>query len=341
MSRATNRAGYDVKMRRTLIFWSVAFVLLILSFATTVVLLNASVYSASGFVRGYLDALARRDSAAAWEVPGVRTANIADTALLGDDALGTLDTIRFVSEEVSPAGTRTIVFEYTLNGDDSARTEFLVESAGTHFGLFLSWRFVASPLTTISISVLHERAFTVNELSTTSPHNQGESGSFVVFTPGRYTLGHSSTFLTATPITVDATRVGEIIEARIDVQANAGFIAKVQSDLEDFLDRCATQEVLMPTGCPFGLQLNNRIDSAPTWTIESYPTATIVPSDDPAVGTATWSVPATAGRAHINLDVRSLFDGAVSTLDRDVPFTVGYRVQIQPGNTIVLTPQAN
>jgi hypothetical protein len=326
-------------MRRILIFWSVAFLLLVVAFAATVFVLNATVYSASGFVRGYLDSLARQDSTAALEVPGVRPANNADPALLTDDAMGSLGNIERVSDVTAPDGIRTIVFDYSLKGGDGGQTTFLVESTGVRFGLFTTWRFLASPLTTMSVTVLHDSSFTVNALKVSSPRNPGEPHSFVVFSPGHYTLGHTSTFLTAEPVTVKSTTVGEIVDATIDVQANDEFVAKVQSDLDDFLDRCATQQVLMPTGCPFGLELRNRIEGLPTWSITGYPVASIIPSADPTTGSAAWSVPDTPGLARIAVNVRSIFDGSVSARDEDVPFFVGYSVELRAGTTIVLTPR--
>jgi hypothetical protein len=327
-------------MRRVLLFWSGAFILVLLGFIATVILLNATVYSASGFVRGYLDSLARQDSATALEVPGVRTANNADTALLTDKAMGSLDNIERVSDVTAPDGIRTIVFGYSLDGGDGGQTTFLVESTGVRFGLFTTWRFVASPLTTMSVTVLHDSSFTVNALSISSPRNPGEPHSFVVFSPGRYTLGHTSTFLTAEPVTVNSTTIGEIVDATIDVQANDEFVAKVQSDLDDFLDRCATQQVLMPTGCPFGLELRNRIEGLPTWSITSYPVASIIPRADPTTGSAAWNVPDASGVARITVNVRSIFDGSVSARDEDVPFSVGYSVELRAGAMIVLTPRS-
>lgn len=336
---AHQQGSYDVKMRRILVFWSGAFVVLILAFVTTVILLNVTVYSASSFARGYVDSLANHDSAAALATPGVRTANDADTSLLANDAIEEITNIEVVDEIVTATGIRSVTVAYTLGSSDARQTEFLVESSGVRFGLFSTWRFVASPLTTVSITVLHDDAFDVNSLAVTSPNGWGEPRSFLVFTPGRYTLEHRGTFLRADPVTVESTTIGEILDATITVRASDEFVAKVQSDLNDFLNRCATQQVLMPTGCPFGLELRNRVEGLPVWSIIDYPDATIIPDDDPANSSTTWTVPDSVGIAHITVDVRSIFDGSVSNLDRDVEFSVGYQVEIRSGNTIVLTPR--
>ena len=45
------------------------------------------------------------------------------------------------------------------------------------------------------------------------------------------------------------------------------------------LDECATQQVLMPTGCPFGKPLANRVEGDPQWSIAVYPKVDIIPGE--------------------------------------------------------------
>ena len=65
-------------MRRELITWSLVGALVLGAFGFTVLVLNNSVYSASGYVKSYLDALARQDAAGALEIIGEQPAT--DTA---------------------------------------------------------------------------------------------------------------------------------------------------------------------------------------------------------------------------------------------------------------------
>jgi hypothetical protein len=323
-------------MRHAVRIWTVAFVLLALGFTATVVALNTTVYSPSGFVTGYLNALSRGDSAAALGTRGVLTANEADTALLTDETMGALTDARLVRDTAGVGGIHTVVFDVTVGGVP-VRSEFLVEQASSSFGLFPMWRFVASPLTTASITVLHDDRFRVNGVDVTTGSPPGNPTSFLVFAPGLYTLDHESTFLDAAPVTLQATTIGTIVDATIDVQANSGFVNKVNGDLKTFLDDCATQQVLLPTGCPFGRTFRNRIDTLPQWEITAYPTVTIAPGIDEGA----WWVPRKSGIATITVDVRSLFDGTVETVNEEVPFSVEYTVTIDNETTIVLTPVAS
>jgi hypothetical protein len=327
--------AYNERMRRAVKKWAIAFLLLGLGFTATIVALNSTVYSASGFVLSYLNALSRGDSASALETRGVLTANEADTSLLTDAAMGSLEDATLVRDTPGENGIHTVVFDVVASGVP-ARSEFLVEQASARFGLFPVWRFVASPLTTASITVLHDDRLLVNGMGVTTTATPGNPASFLVFSPGVYTLDHDSTFLTAEPVTLEATVIGVIADATLDVQANPEFVAKVQDDLAGFLNTCATQQVLLPTGCPFGRSFLNRIDTLPEWSITAYPSVDIVPGTEDK----TWRVPRARGIAMINVDVRSLFDGTVTTVNDEVPFSVEYTVTIEGGKRIVLIPVA-
>jgi hypothetical protein len=331
-------------MRRAVITWAAVFALLVAAFAASVVVLNSQLYSAHGFVRGYLSALERGDSAAALRVPGVSTSNDASRALLTDDALGGLDDVTLVSDVAGADGTHTVTMEYELlaggSGDaasanEKARTEFVVTRSGTRLGLFPTWRFVASPVSTMSITVLHDQDFTVNGVDVTTTADPDSAATFLVFTPGMYVLGHDSSYLTADPVVAEATTVGDILDAAVDVQANSEFIAEVQANVSTYLAACAeqgtTQKILMPAGCPFGQSIRNKVTSDPVWSMVAEPSVTIVPGATPG----TWAVPATPATAHLVVDVQSLFDGSISTFDRDVPFTLQYLITFEGNQTVI------
>lgn len=330
-------------MRRTVITWSAVFALLFAGFAASVVALNADLYSANGFVRGYLSALERHDSASALEVPGVQTTNDAAHELLADDAMGDLADVRVIRDTANDDGTHTVAVEYAISAPASAadpkpdattaRSEFVVARDGTRLGLFPTWRFVTSPLNTVSITVLHDQDFEVNGLPVSADAEPDSPATYLVFAPGLYLIDHDSTYFTAAPVPLEVTAVGEIADAVVDVQANDDFVAEVQKHVTAYLTECTTQEVLMPTGCPFGKQLSNRVESAPKWTMAADPVVTIVPGEAPG----TWTVPKTPATAHLVVDMKSLFDGTVTTFDEDVAFTVSYALTFEESQRLLIT----
>ena len=315
-------------MQRALLSWTLVFALLLAGFGASVLALNGDVFSAHGFVRAYLDALARHDSAEALQFDGVDLPPGVSFALMTDDAaLGDVDGIRFLSDVED--GDHHVVRFATLVAGTEQVTEFEVEHTGTRFGLFPTWRFERSPVATLNISVDHDARFTANGLTTLS-------GDFGVLVPGVFALGHESKYLQAEAVTTAVTEVGSIVEAEVHVTPKAEFADAATAAIAAYLDDCVTQEVLKPTGCPFGTEVVNRLNSTPVWSMVEYPTAVVAATD--AVGV--WKTEPAHAVAHVKAEVKALFDGTVSSLDEDVPFSTGYRIVIAYDDTLSVTAPA-
>ncbi len=307
-------------MRRAIIGWAIVFGLFAASFVTVVAALNASVFGPGGYVHAYLSALARHDAGGALELAGV-TASHADL-LLNSAALGELDDIRQLQDEEISPGVHRVVFEYRF-GEDLEQSTFLVEHSGMRFGLFNDWKFERRPLATLAAMPKNDTRFNVNGLEIVA-EEQAPVG-YRALVPGRYVFGHDTEYLTAEPVVVDAVVVGETIDLTVDVQANERFVNQVQAELDRYLDECATQEVLQPTGCPFAKRVTDRVVSTPDWSIAEYPEVSLVPGPDPG----TWLMPRTDAAAHLVVDIRSIFDGSVTTFDEDIPFDLSYIITFQ------------
>lgn len=320
--------------------------LLVGALFATVGSLNRDVYSAAAFVGQYLDALARRDAPAALAMPGVELSDARlteaglprdlPTTLLRGSVLGELTDIRLRSDTAGEDGRHAVVYDFRLDGRRSSM-EFAVARAGTVAGVFDDWRFATSPLAVVQVTVLHEATFTVNGLTLdTRAHAAPEApvtfsnqAAYAAFAPALYEFTHDSTLLTAEKQTVPVT-ASAATDVTIDAMPNDRFIAQVQTELNGFLDDCATQKVLQPSNCPFGIEINDQVEELPTWSIASYPVVTLT------AGQTTFEMPPTDGQAHIVVDVRSLFDGELTTRDEDVPFTVALSVTIQPDGALAI-----
>lgn len=318
-------------MRREIITWSIVGAILVGGFFTTVTVLNATLYSASGFVQSYLDALARRDAAGALELAGPSVAGDASTELLVPNGMGELTGIRLLSDIENEDGTHSVQFAYAT-GEVSGTTTFQVQRRGTLLGLFPTWSFATSPLAVIHMTVLHADDFTANGVALVTP-SQNDPAPYLVFTPGLYAFDHESTYLQAKREDVIVTIPGDAVPAALNIEANERFVRDVQTAVNKQLDACTEQEVLLPTGCPFGQPIANRIASTPDWSMTTYPVVTLEGGEQPN----TWLMPPTQGAAHLLVDIRSLFDGSITVFDEDVPFSVSYIVEIQPGDTLALT----
>ena len=320
--------------------------LLLVALAGAIGSLNRDLYSAGGFVRQYLNALARQDTTAALSLPGVSPSNAELAAnglptdlpktLLRDSVLRNLDNIQLVGDTETAAGIHTVSYSFTLDTIPS-NMSFTVKSTGTFAGPFTSWRFETSPIGVVQVNVLHQSIFTVNGLSLdtrtqadpAAPQEFSNQASYLAFAPNLYTFGHESVLLTAPEQKVPVTSSG-VTQVTVDTEPTPAFISQVQSEVDAFLKTCATQQVLQPSDCPFGIVIDDRIKGLPAWSIASFPVVTLT------AGENAFQMADTAGQAHIVVDVQSLFDGDLATRDEDVPFAIGLTVTIRGDGSIAI-----
>ena len=312
--------------------WLVGFVLLIAAFFGTVAILNATIYSAHGFVSSYLDALNRHDATTARELPGVRAPGGVATNLLTDEALGTIGDIQLVHDVAGSDGVHSVEYSYTL-GTRRETSAFSIIQTKSYLGLFSRWAFQKSPLATVSVAAVHDPRFRVNGTSVVSTVKRTQSQPYVVFAPGLYSFDLKTTYLIATPVSVPVTEPASVTPVRVEAEANTVFVTEVRKELDKYYVACATQTVLLPTACPFGKSFSNRVVSTPAWSMVSDPAVTIVPDHS----SGNWLVPSAEGTAHLVVKVQSLFDGSISTFDAAVPFVVSYTITIDPNNHLTIT----
>ncbi len=311
------------RLQHVVVIWMALFAVLLGAFALTVLIVNSTVYSASGFVTSYLQALQRGDTTEVLATPGVITITGANAQLLNADALGPIDDITITSDVDQGAGIHLVSYDVMLGGTPGSGA-FQVMQGENRFGVFLSWSFLQSPVSELWVTPMHDASATVNGIDLTSGNGASVATNYQVFTPGIFTLTHHSAYLTATPFSTTVTKPGSAVSAVLNIRASEGFVSAIQGQVNEFLDECTTQEVLFPTGCPFGQELSNRVESIPTWSMTAYPKVTIAPGSEPG----TWVVPEAQAAAHLVVDVRSLFDGSVSTFDEDVPFGLSWVMTI-------------
>jgi hypothetical protein len=320
-------------VRRVLLSWLIGFVLLIAAFFASVAILNATVYSAHGFVSSYLNALNRHDATTARELPGVRAPSGVATNLLTDGALGTIADIQLVHDTASASsGIHSVEYSYKLGSRRESST-FSIVRTSSYLGLFSRWSFEKSPLATVSVAAPHDPRFRANGTDVTETVGRTQSQPYVVFTPGLYDFDLKTTYLVATPVSVPVTEPASVTPVRVEAEADKMFVTEVRTELHKYYIKCATQTVLLPTACPFGKSFSNRVVSTPAWSMVTDPSVTIEPDHS----TGHWLVPYATGSVHLVVKVQSLFDGSVSTFDSDVPFPVSYTITIDPNNHLTIT----
>jgi hypothetical protein len=314
-------------------------VLLIAALGSGGAALYQQFYSPTAFVGRYLDLLAAGKAADALLVPGVAVDRAtlegegidptSSEALLRQAALAPLTDIEIVSAEEAD-GITDVTVSYEANGHAGEST-FQVERDGW-IGVVPAWRFSESPLASVQLSLLGADRFSVNGF-TVDRGQVSASGaeadptaplSLLVFTPGVYSVTVDTPISVSRGVSILAD--APLTSTAIDVQAEATeeFVGIVQQRVEEFLTQCTSQQVLKPTACPFGYDVSNRVAKLPTWSIAQQPVVMLQPDG------ANWTIPDADAMAHIELDIRSLFDGSIEQVSDDVPFQVNGTVTILP-----------
>ncbi len=319
-------------MRRGIITWSVVAAVLLATFGVTILALNSTLYSASGFVRSYLEALARHDASGALELAGPIPAGDASAELLTAEAMGELSDITFIGE-TTDGGAHRVRFSFEAGGV-AGESSFAVVRSGTFLGIFDRWQFETTPFGVVDLTVRHDTRFEVEGIELQTP-SQDRAAPYLVFAPGSYTFSQKTAWLEASPVKVTVADSENAVAARLSAESNDALRNEVERQLTAYIDRCAAQTALLPAGCPFGQSISNRITTAPVWSIVQYPEVRVVPGSTPGE----WIMPASAGTARVVVDVQSLFDGSISTLDAEVPFALGYSIQMLPSDELALAPK--
>ncbi|MGR0318630.1 hypothetical protein [Agromyces sp. ZXT2-3] len=329
-----------------IIGWTGLAVVLFGAFLAALGGLNQSLYGAPAFVERYLDAIARDDIVGAAATPGVRLdeGDLAGAGLPADISTAMLrssvvdsgpEDVRVISDEAHADGDHTVTVSYRL---DTAivQTAFDVRPIEPLYGVLHRWEFATSPLAVIDVTAAQSPLFTVGTLTLDARATKTgdeltafrQTAPYLAIAPAVYEFTYQSTLLEALPVQVIA-EAGATTAVTVDALPTEAFVERVQAKVDEYLiDQCASQPVLQPAGCPFGVVIDDRVVGEPAWSILESPVVTLVP------GETTFEMPPTPGLAHISVEVQSLFDGTFSTLEQDESFTLALDATVRPDGSI-------
>ena len=317
-------------------------VLLVAALGAGGVVVYQQLYGPGTFVMRYLSLLGDGDAADALAVPGVKieSTDLSDAALpttahdalLRRDALAPLTDVEVTGTEEHD-GVVAVTVEYSA-GPHRGTSTFEVEQQGW-IGIAPAWRFAQSPLAVIELTVRGAMQFDVNgfALDKRQVSVDGVDADplapvpLLVFSPGLYSLSVQTPISTSPGVAVLSDTPAADIPVDLQTEPTDEFIGVVQEKVEGFLTACAEQEVLQPTGCPFGWFVRNRIVDLPKWSMAAQPEITVVP-DGP-----NWAIERTEAVAHIEVDIQDIGTGAITHWDEDVPFHITGEIDILPDGT--------
>ena len=326
--------------------WMGLAVMLVGAFLAALGALNQTLYGASSFVERYFEAIANDDLITASSTPGVQldAAELEAAGLPADVSTAMMrsgvitaapEDVRILSDVTEDDGSHTVTVSYRL---DTAIVEssFRVSPIAPLYGVLNRWEFATSPLAIIDVTAAHNPLFTVGTLTLDTRATKSgdelaaftQTAPYLAIAPAVYEFHYDSTLLEATHVTAGV-EPGSQSAVTVDALPTETFVQRVQTKVDEFLSEdCASQPVLQPAGCPFGVELDDRVLSDPVWRIDASPQVTLVP------GESTFEMPPTDGVAHITVELQSLFDGTVYTYEEDVIFTLALDASVRPDGSI-------
>lgn len=315
---------------RVLAAWLLGLLLAIAVAVLTVFLVNDRVFGPERQVRAYFEALSAGDGESALGILNARVPD-ANAAMLDGPALrqaaDSLEDVDIGAASFSDDARATIEVNYTLAGKKAATT-YLLAKTGTEWLFFDTWTFVPTELPTIAVSVVNQDTATLNGMPVATP---GGQNTFAAFYPGEYESHYTSPYFAAPAQSTLVTSRKDKDRINLATKATDKLRADVGEHVREFLDQCATQKVLQPTGCPFYFDTENRIVGNIKWTISTYPQITIEPAN------GGWRVHPLSGTALLTTTEQNLFTGQLIPLNIETDFNFTTRLKVSD-SSITVTP---
>lgn len=313
-------------MNRDALRWGGAAAALLGLGAASFALAAVATATPEAHVLRYLEALAEDDLVMAGRLAGLEL----DAPLpLGDD--GEPSIVRIIERIDAPSGDARVLAEYGSE-TDAVTTIFTLTPGPAHLGVVPVWQFARPPVASASVAVdQHDRLRVNGEPVRTS--QAGQSVEVAVFVPSLITARVIDVHVRSAP---QSHRVNGSSRTTIMLEAapTDRLQRQVEREVEQFLLDCTDQRVLLPTGCPFGRSVTERVVDSPTWQLVAPPVIDIVPGETPG----RWAV---LGDADVQLTVRvqRLRDGEVSDLDETVVASIrGEVVLTDDGPELTIYP---
>lgn len=311
--------------------WLMIFMLGIAAAIVTITIVNTEEFGPESTVSNYLDALKDGDGAKAMgllhaEVPGANAAALDGAALaLSQEKVSD---VSIADPTDTPDGHKLVTVKYLIDGT-ALSTDFRLTAGPKRWLFFDSWDMVPSKLPTITASVVNANQATINGATANMPDGKN---SFAVFYPGSYELEYRSELFAAPPVTRNVSGPAQPVPAvGLATGPTSDLLSQVDGTIRKYLDTCAKQAVLMPTGCPMSAATNNRVTSAVKWDVVEYPAITISPYG------GQWILAPLNVKAQVSYQEQDLFSGLIAGVKDAEDFGFTAKLAIS-GTTVSVTP---
>ncbi|MER3390472.1 MAG: hypothetical protein RJQ01_10605 [Microcella sp.] len=315
-------------MRRAPLVWGGAAAALAGLGAGVLAILISTATTPEAHAERYLQALAADDLVTASRLAGLPEGT---PTPLGD--AGEPSVLAVLGRIDRGDGRVAIIAEYGGLAD-AATVILTLAPAEPLLGVIPQWSFETPPVRSLEVGVDQHDEFVVNDVRLASAA-AGETARLTGFVPARLDIGVADPFVDAAPrslrLTASAPRL-VVLEAEPTARLERGVLQEVTA----FLLGCVEQEVLQPTGCPFGRSIDDRVLGLPEWQLVREPVITLSASSTPG----TWEMRALA-EVGLRVTVQRLFDGRISDVDTTLTATVTGEVVMRDGTPrLTIAPPA-
>lgn len=318
-------------LNKIVTMWLLVLMIALAASIVTIAVVNTKGFGPERTVANYLGALKDGNGPKALgllnaKVPGANAAALDGEALaLSQKALQNLSIAAAVA---ASNNTESVTVNYTVEGT-ALSTDFILQQGPKHWLFFDSWEMAPSTLPVIPASVANANQASINGAPANMPDGRN---SFAVFYPGSYELEYRSELFAAPPITRTVSGAKQAVPAvALATGPTSDLLSQVDGTIRKYLDACAKQAVLLPTGCPMSAETTNRVLSPVTWTIVEYPSTTISPYG------GKWIMAPLSVKAQVSYKQQDLFTGLISEFKNTSEFGFSAKLSIS-GSTVGVTP---
>lgn len=316
--------------------WAIAALTVVILLILSIIISNRTVFSASSQVKAFQQLLVEGRGA---EALGLLNATVPEgdaVALDGEVLQRTQQGISNFSTQPAEADPHdsnrvSVTAHYKADGVDHSSTYFL-RHAGKSWLFFDTWEFEKMTLPSVQI-----KANTVNEITLNEqqiPLEQGQSN-LPVFYPAVLDAGfETKNFQADTRGMVITAPADEPVEIVLRTEPTAHFTEAINEQVQDYLDRCTEQKVLMPSNCPFAYHTSARVDAnSIDWKIADYPDLEVSYYD------GTWVLSPLTVTTELHLTEQDLRTGALE--EKVVKSDFGFNAKLETSTSEVsVRPQS-
>ncbi|MDJ0311935.1 hypothetical protein [Arthrobacter sp. H35-D1] len=311
--------------------WLLVLMLALAASIVTIAIVNTTSFGPERTVATYMAALKDGNGAKAMgllnaKVPGANAAALDGESLAQSQKA--LKNLSIADAVAVPDGKESVDVSYTV-GETAFSSQFILEKGPKHWIFFDSWEMVPTTLPVIDVSVVNANQASINGANANMPAGKN---SFAVFYPGNYEFEYRSDLFAAPPVSRTVEGPGQSAPAvALATGPTSDLLSQVDGTIRKYLDACAKQAVLLPTGCPMSAETGNRVLSPVAWSIAEYPAITISPYG------GTWIMAPLTVKAQVSYKEQDLFTGLVSEFKKANTFDFSAKLSVD-GTTVGVTP---